>query len=89
MYGQFEVSSCVPLPQVIEQSEPILHDDQVGHGGVLHGSLFVRFKDPLSNKRKVFCLDFELLVIPTYVLIAQRKRSIYDTNTMNDDECLR
>ena len=58
MYKQFAVRSCVPLPQVTEQPEPILQDDQVGHGGVLHGSLLVRLEEPLSNKTKVCYLAF-------------------------------
>ena len=37
----------VPLPQVTKQGESSLHDDQVGHDGVLHGSSFVRLDEPL------------------------------------------
>ena len=46
-----DTSSRVPLPQVTEQDEAILQDDQVGHDGVLHDSLLVRLEDSLPNKR--------------------------------------
>ena len=50
----------VPPPQVTEQGEDLLHDDQVGHDGVLHGSSFVRLDKPLLPKiqaRGVFLFD--------------------------------
>ena len=62
LYTQSDVRSCVPLPQVTEQPEPILQDDQVGHGGVLHGSFLVRLDDPLSNNKKFAVLLFQFLV---------------------------
>ena len=55
LYSQCDESSCIPLPQVTEQSEAILQDDQAEHDCVLHGSLLVRFEDPLSNNK--ICLQ--------------------------------
>ena len=43
----------VPPPQVNEQDEDSLHDDQVGHDGVLHGSSFVRLDQPLLPKTQL------------------------------------
>ena len=88
LYTQFDVRSCVPLPQVTEHPEPILQDDQVGHVGVLQDSLLVRFDVPLSNKTKVCCLAFRVCSKSLHT-IALRKRSFYDVSTMNDDESLR
>ena len=48
LYSQCDESSCVPLPQVTEQAEPILQDDQAGHISVLHGSFLVRMESPLA-----------------------------------------
>ena len=54
LYTQCDVRSCVPIPQVTEEAEPILQDDHVGHGRALQGSLLVRFDNPLSNNKKVY-----------------------------------
>ena len=37
-----DISCRLPPPQVTEQDEYSLHDDQVGHDCVLHGSFLVR-----------------------------------------------
>ena len=51
LYIQFDVRSCVPLPQETEQGKAILQDDQVGHDGVLQDACLVRLEDPLSNNK--------------------------------------
>ena len=77
LYTQFELSSCDPLPQVTEQIEPILQDDQVGHGGVLHRWLLVRREDPLlRNKTSEYGLPNDhngSLTLVTLVSIIKNK----------------
>ena len=47
LYKHVDERILVPPPQVTEQGEDSLHDDQVGHVGVLHGSCFVRLHEPV------------------------------------------
>ena len=49
LYTQFEESGCDPLPQVTEQIEPILQDDQVGHDCVLQDVILFCSDSPLSK----------------------------------------
>ena len=60
LYKHVDKKILVPPPQVTEQGEDLLHDDQVGHDGMLHGSSFVRLDKPLLPKiqaRGVFLVD--------------------------------
>ena len=51
-----DIRCRLPPPQVTEQDENSLQDDQVGHDGVLHDSFFVRLTDPLPNAMKSLVL---------------------------------
>ena len=45
LYMHLDVSCRVPPPQVTEQDEATLQDDQAGHDWVLHVSFLTRFED--------------------------------------------
>ena len=49
LYIQFDVRSCVPLPQETEQGKAILQDDQVGHDCVLQDLFLLLCDSPLSK----------------------------------------
>ena len=48
---QVDISCCVPAPQLTEQGEAVLHDDQVGHDCVLQSSVMVWLEDPSSQTK--------------------------------------
>ena len=53
LYVHVDTNRRIPPPQVTEQDESSVQDDQVGHDCVLHCSFLVRL-DPLPNKTKMF-----------------------------------
>ena len=63
LYVQVDVTSCVPRPQVVEQDEAKLQDDQVGHDCVLHVSFLCRLKDPLSNTANTLLYGVRVLSV--------------------------
>ena len=62
MYVQFDVCSCVPLPQETEQPEYSLQDDQVGHDCVLQDPILFRCDSPLSKTTKVGCHGLQVCI---------------------------
>ena len=69
LYKHVDERVFVPPPQVIEQGEYSLHDDQVGHCGVLHDSSFVRLIEPLLPKIQVRGFFFVSLFLSAKALV--------------------